>query len=84
MKLANGTYNTVTVTRALAKALDRPCSEEKRAGTWGYTIGNIFAETRKELHEKALMLLEVGAGRNDWKEILLSAETCNATPMFTE
>ena len=63
--------NTVSVTKALAAEFGTIASEEKRAGTWGFTIGNMWATTRKELHAKALEMLECGAGKNaDWEDRL--------------
>ena len=84
MRMLEGQRNTSRVTAALSQAFGLGYGEEKRAGKWGFYIGNIWAKDRKTLHTEALELLEMGFGKEDWKEILLTSTDSNGYEMFID
>ena len=64
------TKNTITVTKALADSLGWNYDEQKRCGVWGVVIGNTWAKTRKELHEKVVSFIqETGNSFADWSTL---------------
>ena len=82
MKIEITAKNTVTVTRALAEALGWNYDEERRCGRWGFSIGNTWAKTRKELHVKIVKFIEItGTSFADWS-VLESAKCRLGTNLF--